>query len=359
MCDRYIKARFRLQRGDFLFDVRFEVPADGVTAVLGPSGCGKTTLLRCISGLERAPDGYLSVQGETWQESAAGLFLPVHSRSLGYVFQEASLFPHLSVRGNLEYGWKRIAASQRRVGFDEAVDLTGIEALLQRRPSGLSGGERQRVAIARALLASPRLLLMDEPLAALDQASKGEILPCLEQLHEKLTMPIFYVSHAVEEVARLADHLVLMDQGQVQANGPLAQLFTRLDLPLARGDQAEAIVETRVAGHDDGFHLTYLEFPGGRFTVFRQQLKPGRSVRLRVHAKDVSLALAPARETSILNIFPARVEELADTGPAHVTVRLSAAGTTLLSRITRKSASRLLLRPGAQVYAQIKAVALV
>jgi molybdate transport system ATP-binding protein len=290
-----IRARFRLQRGGFLLDVRFEVPANGVTAILGPSGCGKTTLLRCISGLERAPDGHLSVQGETWQESAAGLFLPVHRRSVGYVFQEASLFPHLSVRGNLEYGWKRIAAAQRRVGFDEAVALTGIEALLQRRPAGLSGGERQRVAIARALLTSPQLLLMDEPLSALDQASKGEILPYLERLHEKLTMPILYVSHAVEEVARLADHLVLMEQGRVQASGPLAQLFTRLDLPLARGDQAEAIVETRVAGHDDEFHLTYLEFPGGRFTVFRQQLEPGHPVRLRVHAKDVSLALAPAR----------------------------------------------------------------
>ena len=359
MCDGYIRARFRLQRGGFLLDARFEAPASGVTAILGPSGCGKTTLLRCISGLERSPDGHLSVQGETWQDSAAGLFLPVHHRSVGYVFQEASLFPHLSVRGNLEYGWKRTAAEQRRVGFDEAVTLTGIQALLQRRPAGLSGGERQRVAIARALLTSPRLLLMDEPLAALDQASKGEILPYLERLHEQLTMPILYVSHAVEEVARLADHLVLMEQGRVQASGPLAQLFTRLDLPLARGDQAEAIVETQVAGHDDEFHLTYLKFPGGRFTVFRQQLGPGHPVRLRVHAKDVSLTLVPARETSILNIFPARVEELADTGPAHVTVRLSATGTTLLSRITRKSASRLVLWPGAQVYAQIKAVALV
>jgi len=352
-----IKARFRLQRGDFQLDADFEVPAKGVTAVLGPSGCGKTTLLRCISGLELTPDGYLNVQGEVWQDGDR--FLPTHQRPLGYVFQEASLFPHLSVRGNLEYGWKRTPAQRRRVGLDEAVALTGIEAMLQRRPAGLSGGERQRVAIARALLKSPKLLLMDEPLSALDRTSKAEILPYLERLHEQLTMPILYVSHAVEEVARLADHLVLMEQGRVQATGPLAQLFTRLDLPLARGDQAEAIVETRVAGHDDDFHLTYLEFPGGRFTVFRQPLEPGHPVRLRVHAKDVSLALTPAADSSILNIFPARVEELAETGPAHTTVRLNAAGTTLLSRITHKSVSRLGLAPGVEVYAQIKAVALV
>jgi len=211
-----IQAKFRLQRGGFLLDAGFEAPSSGVTAVLGPSGCGKTTLLRCISGLERAPEGVLSVQGELWQDSAGGVFLPVHRRPLGYVFQEASLFPHLSVHGNLEYGWKR-TQEERRVGFDEAVALTGIEGLLQRRPEGLSGGERQRVAIARALLTSPRLLLMDEPLSALDQASKGEILPYLERLHEQLTMPILYVSHALEEVARLADHLVLMEEGRVRA----------------------------------------------------------------------------------------------------------------------------------------------
>jgi molybdate transport system ATP-binding protein len=352
-----IDARFRIERGDFALDVAFVAPSRGVTAIFGPSGCGKTTLLRAVAGLERAPDGYLKVADEAWQDGRR--FVPCHRRPLGYVFQEVGLFAHLTVRGNLEYGFKRVADGAHRVAFDEAVALLGVGPLLDRRPAGLSGGERQRVAIARALLTSPRLLLMDEPLAALDRASKDEILPYLDRLHEELAIPVLYVSHSPDEVARLADHLLLMRDGRVAASGPIAAMMTRVDLPLAHGDDAEAVIEATVTDHDDRYHLTYLTFPGGRFTVNRKDLALGRRVRLRVQARDVSLSLAyHATGTSILNIFPARVEELADENPSQVTVRLTAGGVPMLSRITRKSAAALALSPGVEVYAQVKSVAL-
>jgi molybdate transport system ATP-binding protein len=352
-----IEARFRFARGGFTFDAELTVPARGVTAIFGPSGCGKTTLLRAVAGLEHAPDGYLRVGDEAWQDRQR--FVPCHRRPLGYVFQEVGLFAHLTVRHNLEYGLKRVAADTRRVAFDEAVALLRVAPLLDRRPAGLSGGERQRVAIARALLTSPRLLLMDEPLAALDQASKGEILPFLDRLHEELEIPVLYVSHAPDEVARLADHLVLMHDGRVAASGPIADMMTRVDLPLAHGNDAEAVIEATVVDHDDRYHLTYLTFPGGRFTVNRKDLPVGRRVRLRVAARDVSLSLGyHSTGTSILNIFPARVEEIADANPSQVTVRLTAGGVPMLSRITRKSAAALGLSPGVEVYAQVKSVAL-
>jgi len=352
-----IQARFNIRRGDFTLDLDLEFPARGVTALFGPSGCGKTTLLRAMAGLEHDPDGYCRVQDEVWQDG--GQFLPPHRRPLGYVFQEASLFPHLSVRRNLEYGLKRVPAERRRVGLDEAAELLGVQRLLERRPKGLSGGERQRVAIARALLTSPRLLLMDEPLAALDRASKREILPYLERLHDELAMPVLYVSHSAEEVARLADHLVLLEAGRLRADGPIGELLTRLDLAREQGAEAEAVIQARVAGHDAEFHLSYLEFPGGRFCVARNSLPEGQPARLRVLARDVSLTLERQSGTSILNIFPATVDGLAEDGPAQMLVRLDIGGTPLLSRITRKSASVLELAPGRQVYAQVKAVALV
>ncbi len=351
-----IEARFRIEQGGFVLDVDLTFPARGVTALFGPSGCGKTTLLRAIAGLERDPNGLCRVGDALWQ--TGGRFLPPHRRSLGFVFQETSLFPHLSVRRNLEYGLKRVPEDRRRVTFDEATELLGVEDLLERRPQGLSGGERQRVAIARALLTSPSLLLMDEPLAALDRTSKREILPYLEQLRDELAMPVLYVSHAPDEVARLADHLVLLNAGRVRAVGPIGELLTRLDLAREQGAEAEAIIEARVAGHDETFHLSYLDFAGGRFSVARHTLAVGRDTRLRVLARDVSITLQPQSGTSILNIFPAVVDELAETGPAQVLVRLDVAGVPLLASITRKSASVLTLTPGKRVYAQIKAVAL-
>jgi molybdate transport system ATP-binding protein len=213
-----IRARFRLPYPAFTLDVDVDLPGGGITAVFGRSGSGKTTLLRCIAGLEPTADGLLTVNGETWQDGARRL--PVHRRSLGYVFQEARLFPHLSVAANLDFGRRRIAERERRVSLTQAVELLGIAHLLERRPERLSGGERQRVAIARALATSPRLLLMDEPLAALDHARKQEILPYLERLHDELEIPVLYVSHSPDEVARLADQIVVMDDGPRRRAGP-------------------------------------------------------------------------------------------------------------------------------------------
>jgi molybdate transport system ATP-binding protein len=351
-----IETRFHIERDGFVLDVDVTFPVRGATAFFGPSGCGKTTLLRAIAGLVRDPNGFCRVGDALWQ--AGSHFLPPHRRPLGFVFQEASLFPHLSVRHNLEYGFKRVPRPQRRVTLSEAVELLGVESLLTRRPHGLSGGERQRVAIARALLTSPRLLIMDEPLAALDRASKREILPYLERLHNELAMPVLYVSHAPDEVARLADHLVLLDSGQVRAAGPIGELLTRLDLPREQGAEAEAIIEARIAGHDERYHLSYLDFAGGRFSVARNALPIGHSARLRVLARDVSITLQPQTGTSILNIFPASIDDLIEEGPAQMLVRLDIAGVPVLSRITRKSANVLALAPGKQVYAQVKAVAL-
>lgn len=351
-----IDARLRVNRGAFCLDAELSVPDRGVTAVFGPSGSGKTTLLRAIAGLEHGPDGFLRVGQEVWQD--ADTFLPPHHRPLGYVFQEASLFSHLSVKGNLEYGYRRVAPSSRRVDLNQAAELLGVESILDRDTKDLSGGERQRVAIARALLRSPTLLLLDEPLTGLDLESKADIVPYLERLHEELEIPVLYVSHSPDEVARLADHLVLLQEGKVLASGEIRQMLTRTDLPLSHGEDAEAILEATVVGHDENYELTHLEFAGGQFNVTRRDLEIGQVVRLRILARDVSLTLEHQTDTSILNIIPVTVEELADEGPAQVMVRLSATGAPILSRITRRSADALQLAPGKQVFAQIKTVAL-
>lgn len=351
-----LEARFRIERGAFTLDARLSVPDRGVTALFGPSGSGKTTLLRAIAGLERDPGGFVQLGEIPWQNGHT--FLAPHRRPIGYVFQEASLFAHLSVRQNLRYGYKRVAEPDRRVRVDEAVLLLGIGDLLDRRASDLSGGERQRTAIAQALLTSPRLLLLDEPLTGLDAEGKGEILPYLERLHEELDMPVLYVSHAPDEVARLADHLVLMQGGSILGSGPIAEMLTRFDLPMSRRVDAEALIEAEVVGHDETYQLTLLAFAGGQFQVTREQLDVGQRVRLRVLARDVSLTLEQQSDTSILNILPVTIVELADDGPSQVMVKLSAGGTPVLSRITRKSATTLGLQVGKPLYAQIKTVAL-
>ncbi|MGD8615496.1 MAG: molybdenum ABC transporter ATP-binding protein [Gammaproteobacteria bacterium] len=351
-----LELQLRVVRGDFVLDAAFSAPGLGITAVFGPSGCGKTTLLRGVAGLEPTATGRLRVGGELWQDH--GRFLPPHRRAVGYVFQEASLFPHLSVRRNLEFGLRRVPPSLRRVPFEQAAHLLGLAPLLQREPHELSGGERRRVAIARALLTSPRVLLLDEPLAGLDVERKAEILPYFERLHQELEMPVLYVSHAADEVARLADHLVLLEGGRVRASGPVAQMLTRFDLPMAHGDDAAAVVEATVSGYDRAFHLTRVVFAGGEFLLARPTPPVGSRVRLRVLARDVSLTLERQVGTSILNIFPATVEALGGEGPAQVMVRLDAAGVPLLARITRRSESVLGLRPGKAVFAQVKALAL-
>lgn len=352
-----IEARFHIDWGNFSLDVALNLPVHGVTGIFGPSGCGKTTLLRLMAGLEYDPNGYLAISGKIWQKGAS--CIPTHQRAIGYVFQEASLFSHLTVQGNLKYGFNRIEPSERQITFIEAVELLGLQDFLDRRPGDLSGGERQRVAIARTLLTSPRLLLMDEPLAALDADSKNEIMPFLERLHKNLKIPILYVSHSFDEVARLADHLVLIEAGRVRASGPIAEMINRLDLPLAHAPNAESIVETTIACHDETYGLTHLQFPSGHFTVPHVQLPLGHTVRVRVQAHNVSLTLEHQSGTSILNIFPATILAVTNDHAAQTTVVLDLGeGISILSRITRKSAVTLGLGPGKSVFAQVKSVAL-
>ena len=368
-----IEARFKHDYPGFVLDVDLALPSRGVTALFGPSGSGKTTLLRCIAGLERAPQGRLAIDGEIWQD--AGRFVPTHQRPLGYVFQEASLFPHLSVRGNLDYALKRAARSLRRSasadfsGLGRIVDLLGIGALLDRKPDRLSGGERQRVAIARALLTAPRLLLMDEPLAALDLARKNEILPYLERLHDELEIPVLYVSHAPDEVARLADHIVVMEGGRAVAQGPLTDTLARLDLPalsLRLGEDAGVVLDGTVVERDENWQLARIAFDGeDSHSVWVRDggHALGHRVRVRILARDVSIARETVLATSILNTLPAQVVELAaDAHPAQTLVRLrvgDAPGVAVVARVTRRSACALDLRPGENVWVQVKSVALI
>lgn len=350
-----IYARFQIQRNNFLLDVELNMPEKGITAIFGPSGCGKTTLLRAIAGLDHHLNGQLKINDEYWQNDT--YFLPPHKRPLGYVFQEASLFAHLNVQKNLAYGTKRVAKNQQKIAMDQAIELLGISHLLNRKPHTLSGGEKQRVSIARALAVSPQILLMDEPLAALDNDRKQEILPYLETLHQSLDIPIIYISHSTDEVARLADYLVLLKAGKVQASGDIHQLLTRLDLPLAHQDGAETIIETTVAEHDEKYHLSYLDFSGGRFTVEKNNLPIGSKVRLRIAARDVSITLKAQSGTSILNIFPASIQNLMPEGKSQVIAQLQVGDTPLLARLTQKSADLLSLTVGKQVFVQLKSVA--
>lgn len=352
-----IQACFKTSFGDFSLDVDITVPSRGVTALFGHSGSGKTTLLRCIAGLQKA-EGELHVQGEIWQSARS--FLPVHKRPLAYVFQEASLFAHLTVRRNLEYGYKRVAEAERRVKFDEAVEWLGIGHLLERRPDKLSGGERQRVAIARALLTSPRLLLMDEPLSALDHKSRHEIMPYLEQLHDTLSIPVLYVTHSPDEVARLADHLVVMEGGRALANGPLTETLARLDLPIRQDEDAGVVVETIVEEVDQDWHLVKAQFPGGSLWARDPGSKVGDKLRIRVLARDVSLALEHYEESSILNSLPGVVTELAvGDHPAVRLVRVLVGDTPLLVRLSARSVDGLGLEPGKEVWVQVKSVAVI
>ncbi|MGE0349976.1 molybdenum ABC transporter ATP-binding protein [Hydrogenophaga sp.] len=356
----------RLQRPGFLLDVDLQLPARGVSVLFGPSGSGKTTCLRVLAGLEPLATGVVRVDGEPWQDSARQIMRPVHRRALGYVFQEASLFEHLSVQGNLMFGLQRTPATERRHSWDHGLELLGIAHLLQRMPHELSGGERQRVAIARALATSPRVLLMDEPLASLDAARKAEILPWLEQLHERLDIPVVYVTHSPDEMARLGDHLVLLEAGRVRAQGPVMELMTRMDLPLAQGDAAASLIDARMVGHVPADSLSVLEFDGGGRLLLPQNrsgLSLRAPVRLRIQARDVSVSLQMPEQTSVLNILPATVTDVVDDTPGQVLVGLElgdgAKPVRLLSRISQFSARRLGIAPGLRVFAQIKGVAMV
>jgi molybdate transport system ATP-binding protein len=352
-----LSLNLRLPRKAFELQVELEIPGSGITALFGPSGSGKTALLRCIAGLERAPQASVRFNDEIWQDDTH--FQPTHRRRLGYVFQEASLFPHLSVRRNLEYGLRRVPRLQRLVKLDDAVALLGLGGLLDRDPHQLSGGQRQRVAIARALLASPQLLLMDEPLSNLDVASRNDVLPHLERLHDQLAIPIIYVSHEVNEVMRIADHLALLDAGRLVAFGPIQELLTRPDLPLAHLDQAGSVLEGVIAQHDPQFHLSYVDVPGGRLAISLKSAPIGRAVRVLVEARDVSLALSPPLQSSITNILPGWVLDVSeDRDPAQQLIRVDVGGKPLLARITTRSVQQLQIAAGTNLYAQIKSVAL-
>lgn len=366
--DEGIACDLRLSLPGFELDVSLRLPARGVTVLWGPSGCGKTTVLRALAGLTRA-QGRVALGEQVWQDDAAGRWLPTHRRALGYVFQDAHLFAHLDVRDNLLYGHSRRAKGALGTELAEAVTLMGIEHLLARRPAGLSGGERQRVAIARALLSAPQWLLMDEPLSALDAARKAEILPYLERLARRSGLPILYVTHALDEAARLADHMVLMQDGRVTAAGGLAEMLSRLDLPTTRLDEAGVVLDANVVAHEPEHGQTQLSVAGWPMWVARSGCDVGEAVRVRVAARDVSVALSLANDSSILHILPATVEAIRDDGvdavmlqlrlQAHEQVHALTPGPLLLARVTRRSCERLALQVGRAVFAQVKGVALV
>src|SRR3954452_2945997 len=355
-----IVVRHRL--GAFVLDAAFAAEG-GLTALFGRSGSGKTSLVNIIAGLIRPERGRVVVNREMLTDTERGLFVPPKKRRVGYVFQEGRLFPHMTVRQNLLYGrWfapRNIRESGRPGEIDHVIELLGIGGLLGRRPANLSGGEKQRVAIGRALLARPRLLVMDEPLAALDEARKAEILPYIERLRDEAGVPIVYVSHAIAEVARLATTLVVLSEGRVAAVGPTASVMGRIDLfPLTGRAEAGAILATRIAAHDDAFGLTVLRAAAGELRVPHLEMPVGAALRVRVRARDVMIALSPPEGLSALNVLPGTVAEIGRSDGAIVDIRLDCAGETLIARLTRRSVERLGLKPGRQGYAGIKNIAL-
>lgn len=351
--------RGKVTRKDFKLDFDLALPGSGITAFFGESGAGKSTLLRAVAGLVQPSDGHIQIGDEIWQDSEKKIFIPTHKRSVGFVFQDAALFPHLSVRNNLQYGMKRIPAKKRIISLEKAVELLGIGHLLERMPETLSGGEQQRASIARALATSPDIILMDEPLAALDMKRKSEIIPYLLRLNAELEIPILYVSHALEEVSVLADHLVLLEKGNVIASGKINDMLTRLDLPLAYYDTAAAVINGQVIEEDKEFCLSTIRFSGGNILLPSANLSMGQPVRLRIQARDVSLTTEKPFNTSVLNAFEATIVNLSPDSNGQVLIELDAKGTHLLSRITSKSANTLKLGTGKPIYAQVKGIAVI
>lgn len=353
-----LDAKLALRRGELALDIDMALPPRGITALFGPSGAGKTTCLRAIAGLERGSAGRVSFGHQVWQDTAHRVFVPPHRRRLGYVFQEPSLLTHHSVAGNLDYGFRR-AKRPAHLDREGLIDRFGLRALLDRSVGTLSGGERQRVSMVRALLSDPSLLLFDEPLSALDGMARADLLGCLERLHATLAIPTIYVSHNIDEVARLADHIVLLDAGHVVAQGSLQGTLTRLDLPPALGEALGAVIEGTVSSVDMHDQLIELDFPGGTLWLPHREEKVGQSLRCRIAARDVVLAREPQASTSALNQVACRIVAMADAGASsQCLVQLDASGNTLLARITRRSWHALALSPGDEVWAQVKAVAL-
>jgi len=347
------QVQFELDYGAFQLAVDLSLPGTGVTVLFGHSGSGKTTLLRCIAGLYRAPKGYLEINGNVWQDSEKGLFVPTYKRALGYVFQEANLFPHLTVTGNLQYGLKRIDKPSNS-SVEQILELLGIGHLLDRLPHNLSGGERQRVAIARALALNPEVLLMDEPLASLDFKRKQEILPFLGRLHRDLNIPVLYVTHSQQEVAQLADYLVILAEGRVLSSGSLSDTLSRLDVPLAQEKEAATVWDVTVAEHEVDYHLTSVAFAGGTLSLPTINAEIGTSLRVLIYARDVSIVLEKPITTSILNVLTATITGIVDDQCGRSVVQLKVDKQLLLAHITSKSAQLLELNIGMTVYVQIK-----
>jgi molybdate transport system ATP-binding protein len=352
-----LTARLTVRRGDFFLDAEIEARAGEVTGLFGPSGSGKSTLLRCLAGLDRDARGDVRLGGEVWQDGASGHFLPPHRRGAAYVFQEGDLFPHLDVAGNLRFAVRR--ARRPGPGLEDVTRWLAIGPLLDRRAAGLSGGERQRVSIARAILSGPRLLLLDEPLSGLDEVGRGEVLPYLEALPRRLDVPVVYVTHALEEAARLSRTMVWLMEGRVRGAGLPAELLGRLDFARWRGDAATVFVDARVVRHEEAYALTLLEGPWGEIWVRRLERHAGERVRIQIDASDVSLELDREGRSSILNRFDLQVLDVEDVGSGQLLLRLGrdAGAPVLLARITRLSRDRLRIAPGSSVHAGVKSVA--
>ncbi|WP_028879360.1 molybdenum ABC transporter ATP-binding protein [Terasakiella pusilla] len=351
-----ITARFKGQFDDFHLDAEFSLNMQGVSALFGQSGCGKTTVLRCLAGLERVADGHLLVDGEVWQDDRT--FLPPHKRPIGYVFQDANLFDHLDVKGNVLFAQKR-TRDQRGPQLSDISGLMGIDHLLDRPVRTLSGGERQRVAIARALLSSPRLLLMDEPLSALDRFSKDEIIPYLEKMHEALSIPVVYISHDSQEVERLADYMLLMEKGRVTQSGPLLDMLADPKLFIAKSSKTASVLEAEVAAFDDADHLSTLQVADKTLYVPGFVAPIGERRRVRILATDVSLAREKPSQTTILNVFDSKIVEIAAIDEARVNVVLEMGQAKLIARITTRSLRKFDFQVGQTVYAQVKGVSMV
>lgn len=352
-----IDVALRHRLGEFALDVAFTIERSGVTALFGPSGAGKTTIANAIAGLLRAKEGRIVVAGTVMFDSDAAIFVPPRQRRIGYVFQDARLFPHMSVETNLRFGWRRAEPRADAGTFDHVVELLDLEALLARKPAGLSGGEKSRVALGRALLSSPNILILDEPLASLDTARRAEILPWLEKLRDEAGLPMIYVTHALDEVARLADDVVIIRNGRIAAQGSVFDLLPDLEFATLSGDApAGAVIVATIAASrtDDG--LTTLAFDGGTLVVPRLDRAPGRTVRVRLRAEDVMLAREAPVAISANNVLAAIVVATRITDDAHADVQLACGGIKIVARITRASLARLEIRPGLPLFAIVKSV---
>jgi len=352
-----IEIAVRQRYGKFDLDAAFRVGRNGITALFGPSGAGKTAILNAIAGLLRPDDGRIAINGRVVFDKAAGIFVPPRERRIGYVFQDARLFPHFTVERNLRFGWRRSPNPMPETEVTGIVQLLGLAPLLQRKPANLSGGEKARVALGRALLASPEILLLDEPLAALDAARKNEILPYLERLRDETQLPIIYVSHSLDEVSRLAQKIVILNQGRVAASGTIFDVLTDLRLPDFTGPSPYgAVIETTVARHIASSGLTVLAFAGGELLVPRMEHAIGARLRTHIRAEDVMIAREEPRAISANNVLPAIIGDLRESTPEHVDLRLLCGATPLIARITRASSRRLELDKGLPVFAIVKSV---